>query len=277
MRPMPFGAFRGFVALCMLAGLAGHAAVADDAPDLKLQQLVAGPQRGPEAKARDVYRHPYDELHFFGLAENQTVVEIWPGGGGFWTEILAPYLHDKGTYYAAGSEGASEEGRKANAAFAAKLAAHPEIYGKVIVTKFKGDRHEIAPPAAPISWSPSATCTTGSPTTRARRPSRTFYKALKPGGMLGIEDHRGRTDQPQDPDAKSGYVRADYAIALAESVGFKFVGSSEVNANPKDTKDYPAGVWTLPPTFRLGDTDRAKYEAIGESDRFVLKFVKPKT
>ena len=112
---------------------------------------------------------------------------------------------------------------------------------------------------------------------KARRPCATFYKALKPGGILGIEDHRGRTDQPQDPDAKSGYVRADYAIALAESVGFKFVGSSEVNANPKDTKDYPAGVWTLPPTFRLGDTDRAKYEAIGESDRFVLKFVKPKT
>ena len=277
MRPLPFGVFRGFVALIMLAGLAGQTAFAEDAPDLKLQEVVAGPQRSPEAKARDVFRHPYDELHFFGLAENQTVVEIWPGGAGFWTEILAPYLHDKGTYYAAGSEGASEEGRKANAAFAAKLAAHPEIYGKVIVTQFRGDRHEIAPAGSADLVVTFRNLHNWLADHEGEAALRTFYKALKPGGMLGIEDHRGRTDQPQDPDAKSGYVRADYAIALAESVGFKFVGSSEVNANPKDTKDYPAGVWTLPPTFRLGDTDRAKYEAIGESDRFVLKFVKPKT
>jgi predicted methyltransferase len=99
---------------------------------------------------------------------------------------------------------------------------------------------------------------------------------LKPGGVLGVEEHRGRADEPQDPKAKSGYVRQDYAIALAEAAGFKLVGASEINANPKDTKDYPAGVWTLPPTFRLKDQDRDKYAAIGESDRFVLKFVKPK-
>jgi predicted methyltransferase len=102
-----------------------------------------------------------------------------------------------------------------------------------------------------------------------------FFLALKPGGVLGITDHRGRTDQPQDPKAKDGYVRQDYAIKLIEQAGFRFAGSSEVNANPRDTKDYPAGVWTLPPTYRLGAKDRAKYQAIGESDVFVLKFVKP--
>lgn len=104
---------------------------------------------------------------------------------------------------------------------------------------------------------------------------RAFYKALKPGGILGVEEHRGRPDQPQDPQAKSGYVRQDYAVALAEKAGFKLIGSSEVNANPKDTKDYPGGVWTLPPTYRLKDQDAENYSAIGESDRFVLKFMKP--
>jgi predicted methyltransferase len=103
----------------------------------------------------------------------------------------------------------------------------------------------------------------------------TFYKALKSGGILGIEEHRGRGDQPQDPEAKSGYVRQDYAIAMAKKAGFEFVGSSEIDANPKDTKDYPEGVWTLPPTFQLGDKDREKYAAIGEADNFVLKFRKP--
>ena len=102
-----------------------------------------------------------------------------------------------------------------------------------------------------------------------------MYRALKPGGVLGVEDHRASPAQPQDPAAKSGYLREDYTIALVEKIGFKFAGRSEVNANPKDTKDYPAGVWTLPPTLRLKDQDRAKYVAIGESDRYTLKFVKP--
>jgi len=104
---------------------------------------------------------------------------------------------------------------------------------------------------------------------------RTFFRALKPGGILGVEEHRARPDQSQDPQAKSGYVRQDYAIALAEKAGFKLIGACEINANPKDTKDYPEGVWTLPPTYRLGTQDREKYAAIGESDRFVLKFQKP--
>lgn len=266
------------VILVLLTSMAlpPSAALGDEAADPKLAALVDGPQRSPAATARDRFRHPYELLHFFGLSDSETVVEIWPGGAGFWTEILAPYLHDRGTYYAAVEESsASKESADANAAFAAKLAADPAIYGKVIVTEFGGDRHAIAPDGTVDLIVTFRNLHNWLADHEAEAAFRTFYKALKPGGILGIEDHRGRIDQPQDPEAKTGYVRQDYAIALAEAAGFKFVGSSEVNANPKDTKDYPAGVWTLPPTLRLGDTDRAKYEAIGESDRFVLKFQKP--
>jgi predicted methyltransferase len=252
-------------------------AAAADAPDAKLHALVDGPQRTPSFVARDQFRHPYDVLHFFGLKDDMTVVEIWPGGAGFWTEILAPYLHDHGQYYAALDEvaGASEGALKSNAAFAAKMAANPTIYGRVKTTEFAADRHDIASPGTADmvvtfrnvhNWMASHDDTAA---------FACFFKALKPGGILGVEEHRGLTNVPQDPEAKSGYVREDYVIALAEKAGFKFVASSDVNANPKDTKDYAAGVWALAPTFRLGQVDRAKYEAIGESDRMVLKFVKP--
>ena len=277
MHRMPVGVFRALVAFGVLVCLPGLSARADDAPDAKLQQLVAGAQRAPEAKARDPFRHPYEVLHFFGLAEDQTVVEIWPGGAGFWTEILAPYLHDKGTYYAAESEGSSDEATQGQRHFRRQArGASGHLRQGRSSRQFGGDRHDIAPAGSADLVVTFRNLHNWMADHDAEAAFRTFYKALKPGGILGIEDHRGRTDQPQDPDAKSGYVRQDYAIALAEAAGFKFVGSSEVNANPKDSKDYPAGVWTLPPTFRLGDTDRAKYEAIGESDRFVLKFVKPK-
>jgi predicted methyltransferase len=205
-----------------------------------------------------------------------SVVEIWPGGAGWWTEILAPYLAEHGHYYAALPNPAlGDEARNGNAAFAAKMAAAPALYGKVIVTTLDGDREKIAPDGTADlvltfrnlhDWVPRGT---------AEGALRAFYRALKPGGVLGVEDHRAASDRPQDPTVKSGYLREDYTIALVESVGFKFAGRSEVNANPKDTKDYEAGVWTLPPTLRLKDQDRAKYAAIGESDRYTLKFVKP--
>ncbi|WP_206365474.1 class I SAM-dependent methyltransferase [Siculibacillus lacustris] len=257
--------------------VAGTHARADDVPDAKLKQSVEGPQRTPAAAARDNFRHPYEVLHFFGLRDDQTVVEIWPGGSGYWTEILAPYLRDKGHYYAAVGEtvGASEETLKSNAAFAAKLAATPGLYDRVTTTEFGADRHEIAPAATADLVVTFRNVHNWMAQHEDEAAFRTFFRALKPGGTLGVEEHRGRTDQPQDPEAKSGYVRQDWTIALAERVGFEFAGSSEVNANPKDTKDYSAGVWTLPPVFRLGAVDRAKYEAIGESDRFVLKFRKP--
>ena len=269
--------FRTLALVAVLTPAFAQFAAADDTPDAKLQQIIAGPQRSPAALARDESRHPYELLHFFGLSEGQTVVEIWPGGAGYWTEILAPYLHDKGRYYAAvgESETGSEETLKSNAAFAAKLAASPAIYDKVVTTEFGGDRHEIAPPGSADLIVTFRNVHNWMADHDAEAAFRAFFRALKPGGVLGIEEHRGSPDRPQDPEAKSGYVRQDYVIALATSAGFRFAGSSEVNANPKDTKDYPEGVWTLPPTYRLGDVDRAKYQAIGESDRMVVKFIKP--
>ena len=249
--------------------------MADDAAD-KLERLVAGPQRSEQNRVRDPYRHPRETLTFFGLRDDMTVVEIWPGGAGWWTEILAPYLADRGRLYEALPDPASSsEARNGDAAFAAKMTGAPTLYGKVIVSTLDTGNEEIAPAGTADlvmtfrnlhDWVPRGT---------AEAELRAMYRALKPGGILGIEDHRAANDQPQDPEAKSGYLREDYTIALVERVGFKFVAESEINANPKDTKDYSAGVWTLPPTLRLKDQDRDKYLAIGESDRFTMKFMKP--
>jgi len=259
----------------LTAGLptATFAQIADPA----LQALIDGSQRSKSNAVRDKYRHPSEVLSFFGVKADSTVVEILPGAGGYWTEILAPYLHDKGHYIAANGEKASTstEVQKDNAGMAAKLAADPADYAKVEVREFSGDKHDIAPPGSADfvltfrnihNWMSAGT---------TQQSFAAFYRALKPGGILGVEEHRGKSDQPQDPLAKSGYVRQDVAIGFAEAAGFKFLASSEINANPKDTKDYPTGVWTLPPTYKLGAQDHAKYEAIGESDRFILKFQKP--
>jgi predicted methyltransferase len=238
-------------------------------PDPALAALVNGPQRSEVNKLRDRYRHPLEVLTFFGVKASSNVVEIVPGKAGYWTEILGPYLKDRGRYTASG------DSERDIAPLKARIAANPELYGKTSITEFGSGDQDIAPPGSADfvltfrnihDWMRDGT---------ADAAFRAFYRALKPGGVLSLEDHRGRPDQPQDPQAKSGYVRQDYAIALAEKAGFKFIGSSEVNANPKDLKDYPEGVWTLPPTYRLKDQDREKYAAIGESDRFVLMFRKP--
>jgi predicted methyltransferase len=237
--------------------------------DPSLKAVIAGPQRSIANIARDAYRHPLEVLTFFGIQPESNVVEITPGKAGYWAEILAPYLKEHGRYTASGDE------ERDIAPLKARIALSPELYGKMTLTEFAGGDQEIAPKGSADfvltfrnihNWMRAGT---------AEAAFRAFYRALKPGGILGVEEHRGKPDHPQDPQAKSGYVRQDFAIALAEKAGFKLVGSSEVNANPKDTKDYPEGVWTLPPTYRLRMQNRAKYAAVGESDRFVLKFQKP--
>ena len=234
----------------------------------------------PVNRARDPYRHPLEVLEFFGVPDNAAVIEILPGASGYWTEILAPYLKAGGRYIAAIERQGLCRPPKIAARDRRDLKRRsPPIrrtIGKVETAEFLPGVKGAGAPAGTAdfvltfrnihNWMAAGT---------TDQAFATFFKALKPGGVLGVEEHRGRADAPQDPVAKSGYVRQDYAIALAEAAGFKFVGSSEVNANPKDTKDYPVGVWTLPPTYRLKDQDREKYAAIGESDRFVLKFVKP--
>jgi predicted methyltransferase len=241
----------------------------------KLKEIVAGSHRDRENAARDPYRHPAETLAFFGLRDNMTVVEVQPGGAGWWTEILAPYLKDRGLYYAAHPlEGVSKGARATRETYERKLKEHPDLYGKVKVSPFSEKDSDIAPPGTA-----DMVLTFRNLHNWIQRDSigdvlQTFHRALKPGGILAVEDHRARTDKPQDPDLRDGYVREDFAIDLIEKAGFKLLARSEVNANPKDTKDHPAGVWTLPPTYRMGDQDRAKYQAIGESDRFTLTFVK---
>jgi predicted methyltransferase len=246
------------------------------AADSALEKAVADPARSAAFSSRDSFRHPAAELEFFGIKPTDTVVEIWPSGG-YWTEILAPYLHDKGKLYEAGlpSDTGKDGIDKARAKFQGKLDADPARFGKITVTQFWKDHYDIAPAGSADLVVTFRNLHNWMPEGYADDAMAAFFKALKPGGILGIEDHRAPTTTEQDPKADNGYVRQDYAIALAKKAGFEFVGSAEINANAKDTKDWPKGVWTLPPSFALGDQDHDKYAAIGEADNFVLKFRKP--
>lgn len=263
----------------------GGRSVAAQAPDpaeqataAELDRILGGDQRSPEHRARDVYRHPKETLLFFGIRPDMRVVEVWPDAG-WYTEIIAPLVHARGKYYAAlePADPRSTYVSRRQQAFRDKLAARPDLYGGTELTALgRGSGGDIAPPGSldmvltfrnlhdwmSGEWAPEALAA--------------MYRALRPGGVLGVTDHRGNPGLPQDPRARNGYVNEDYAIRLIEAAGFKLVARSEINANPKDTKDYPQGVWTLPPTYRLGTSDRDKYAAIGESDRFTLKFIKPK-
>jgi predicted methyltransferase len=244
------------------------------APDAALASAVSSPARSPNAVARDGARHPIEELTFFGLAPKMTVVELWPGGG-YWTDILGPYLAAQGHYYVAlPAPGNAEEDAGATR-FRARIAAQKDRLGTVHETILGAGHFDIAPPGSAdlvLTFRNLHNWMEGGYAEQALAAS---FKALKPGGILGIEEHRGRSDQPQDPKAKNGYVRQDYTIALAKKAGFEYVAASEVNANPRDTKDWVDGVWTLPPTLSQGDKDRARYVTVGEADNFVLKFRKP--
>jgi predicted methyltransferase len=252
-------------------------AFAGAATEAALKDILNGAHRSEANQARDPYRHPVETLSFFGIKDDMTVVEIFPGGG-WYTEILAPYLKDKGAYYAAGNDpvSTSEFARKSAKAFKDKLDANPDLYGKVKISVLAPPgKTAIAPPGSADMVLTFRNIHNWMAGGYADQVFAAMYAALKPGGILGVVEHRGNPKILQDPKAGSGYVNQDYAIKLAEKAGFKFVGSSEINANPKDTKDYAKGVWTLPPTFALKDQERAKYIAIGESDRFTLKFIKP--
>ena len=243
--------------------------------DSLLLQGLAAPHRTPANVARDRYRHPLETLVFFGIRQNSVVVEILPGSAGHYMEILAPFLKDRGLYIAASRDStAAPQYLADHQRLLARLEAEPELYGKVKVTQFNAGLHDIAPPGSADFVLTFRNLHNWVERNEVEGALRAFHKALKPGGVLGVVDHRGRTDLSQEAQMKSGYVRQDTAIALIEKAGFRLAGMSEVNANPRDTKDHPAGVWTLPPTYRLRNQDRAKYQAIGESDRFTLRFVK---
>jgi len=261
---------------CWLAAATPAAAAAPSAaPDAALIAAVADPGRSANFVARDKARHPAEELTVFGITPKMTVVELWPGGG-YWTEILGPYLKNSGTYYVALNAPGDPEEDAGTRRWRERMAAEQPRLGTIHETMLGKDHYDIAPAGSADLVLTFRNLHNWMDDGYAEDVLKAAFKALKPGGIFGIEEHRGRNDKPQDPRAKDGYVREDYTIALAKKAGFKLVGSSEINANPKDTKDWVDGVWTLPPTLSQKDKDRDRYLAIGEADNFVLKFQKPK-
>jgi predicted methyltransferase len=263
-------------AIVVAAGLLLGASALPAAPstDQTLLNAVASPTRNPSAVARDKARHPVEELTFFGLKPNMTVVELWPGGG-YWTDILGPYLAPHGHYYVALNAPGDPQEDAGVAKFRAHLDSDKARFGMVHVTTLGLDHGDIAPPGSAdlvVTFRNVHNWMDGG---FADQALAACFTALKPGGILGVEEHRGDEHVPQDPKGQNGYVRQDYMIALAKKAGFVLDASSEINANPRDTKNWPKGVWTLPPSLAEGDKDRAKYIAIGEADNFVLKFRKP--
>ncbi|MEO6433080.1 MAG: methyltransferase [Sphingomicrobium sp.] len=264
----------------ILAATSACAAPSAQAPNpaAALAAAVAAPSRTPANVARDVYRHPAETLAFFGIRPGDTVVEIWPGGGWF-TEILAPYLAAGGGRLIAANVGGKSSGIE-------KLkAAQPDVYNSITVAEFPvfdGKAAAIAPGTADAVLTFRNVHNWRMGYTRADKADysadafRQIYAMLKPGGVLGIEDHRLPETADSERERESGYMKPSTIIRLAQAAGLTLAGSSEINANPKDSADWPDGVWTLPPTYARDDVDRAKYAAIGESDRMTLKFVKPR-
>ena len=255
------------IIFCTLAWV--QVAFAADAPSL--DKIMASEHRTEANRARDVYRHPRETLSFFGVKPDSSVVEIFPGGG-WYMELLAPYLRDKGRYVAAYPAQATRGLKNLQD----KLAAKPSLY----------DKAKLVPLGTPVSLDirPEG----GADFVLTFRNvhnwidddnvdafMKSFYDALKPGGVLGLVEHRAKPGSKLKSSIDTGYVTEEYVIKHALMAGFKLDAKSEINANPNDTKDYKKGVWTLPPTLTEGELDRAKYIAIGESDRMTLRFVKP--
>jgi predicted methyltransferase len=275
-----------FHALTLLAALVVAPAYAADPA---LRTAVDGAWRTSDAKARDRHRHPVEALTFWGLAPGMTILEVQPGAG-WWTDILAPYAKATGgRFYATAADLQDPKlaagSRKARTDFEARYATNPGVFGKVELIDWGAVSKTL--PAGTFDFILTARSVHGwmqRTPTAAQETFAEFYRALKPGGILAVEQHRASpgagTEKPE-----SGYVSEQHVIDLAQKAGFKLAAKSEINANPKDTKDHPFGVWTLPPTLRAapygsdkpGDPsfDHSKYLAIGESDRMTLKFVKP--
>jgi predicted methyltransferase len=261
------------VATLLLAGCATPPAT-DPATSTALDGILAAEHRAPENRARDASRHPKETLQFFGIRQDMTVVEVWPGAG-WYTEILAPLLRDRGQLYAAVLDANSGEyAKNVVDTYRSKLQLRPDLYGKVTITTLAAPpaKNEIAPPGSADLVLTFRNLHNWMMFGWERDALAAIHAALKPGGVLGIVGHRGDPKLPQDPKAALGYVNEDHAIRLIEAAGFRLVALSQINANPKDTKDYEKGVWTWPPGF--ADGEAARYRQIGESDRFTLKFVK---
>lgn len=245
-----------------------------------LIEAVDSPLRNDEQRQRDIYRHPLETLQFFAVEPNMSVVEISPGGG-WYSNILAPYLKDNGQLYAAHfyiDENTRPYFKQSRQAFEQKVAEN-KSYNKVIVTSFDPiNALEVAPKGTVdrvLTFRNIHNWYMRQGEQGIHNAFLAFFTALKSGGVLGIVEHRLPENADDDMQQSSGYMKQSYVIKMAEKVGFKLLDSSEINANPKDNAHHPKGVWTLPPRLRLGEQDKEKYLAIGESDRMTLKFIKP--
>lgn len=249
----------------------------DSAFEQKLKSILAASHRSDAHKARDVYRHPIETLSFFGLNSQMRVVEIWPGSDAWYTEILAPFLREKGTYVAASYDPATEtsfDPGPSQDKFVSKLTEKPDLYDQVVMTGVSQQKFDLGP-------AQSADLILFMRLVHVFAKNDAFvplldaiHKVLKPSGRLGIIEHRANPNAPVDPKGLDGYFDQGLCVSLCEQAGFELEASSEVNANPKDTADHPKGVWSLPPWMWGGDEDRDKYLEIGESDRMTLKFKK---
>jgi predicted methyltransferase len=252
--------------------------------DATLIDSIGGAWRPATEVARDKYRHPLESLTFWGLKPHTVVVDLEPGGG-YWTQILAPYERMTGGVYIAGvadlnNPSLSEGGKRGRAAFAARF-SDEAVYGKVQLTNFGPMSGPFAPPGTVDLVLTSRELHNWAPAGRIDKIMGDAYAALKPGGILAVEDHRA-DPRPEADGLKDGYIATATVVAAATKAGFVPDGSSEVNANPTDTKDHPFGVWTLPPSRQSSADgtpnpafDHSRFDAIGESDRMTLRFKKP--
>lgn len=244
-----------------------------------LDAAIAGQWRTPEFVARDRYRNPKQTLAFFGIQPHMTVIEITPGGG-WYAEILAPYLAKSGSYIGAVVDPASADTERtrdyyanANAGLREKLERGGEAFGEPRLVEFSLAEPVLGEPGSAQAVLTFRNVHNWMYNGHAEGMFQAFHEVLAPGGILGVVEHRADADVAADD--RSGYVSEAQVIALATAAGFELEDRSEINANPADTKDHPNGVWTLPPTNRHDEADREKYQAIGESDRMTLRFRKP--
>ncbi len=263
-------------ALTVLAALMFSTTVRAENISDALDKVMQGSHRDPANVARDIYRHPKETLMTFGLTPDMKALEILPGRG-WYTEILAPLMKDSGELTVAGfgENHPTKYLGNLHIDFMDKMRADPDTYGKVKTVVFDNNGYlaDIADNSLDIvmtfrnshNWIRFGGIEEIYPA---------FHRVLKPGGILGVVQHRAHDGSDPGVSAEKGYIPKSYLIKLIESKGFELVKSSDINANPKDSKDYPEGVWSLPPSYREKDKDRAKYTAIGESDRLTLKFIK---
>jgi len=249
----------------------------DDATEPAIRAALAGTQRKDRERARDGARHPLETLAFFGLRSDATVVEIWPGGG-YYTAILAPVLAERGklvvTHFDPQGDPANEDTQEAHAILD-RLAATPAVFGKVEAQPISAKAFSFGPDASADFVLTFRNVHNWIEDGYADQVFAAAARVLRPGGVLGVEEHRGKPGMTTAQIRDTGYVPEDVVVQLATRAGLKPAGSSDINANPRDTKDYPHGVWSLPPTLAGKDVDREKFLAVGESDRMTLRFVRP--